>query len=63
MIPLTRLDGSAFFLNWSLVVTIEETPDTVLHLTTGTSFIVLERAREVVDLVLAFQRTVAMGMG
>jgi flagellar protein FlbD len=56
MIPLTRLDGTPFFLNAALLVTIEETPDTVIHLTTGTSMIVLERAKDIVELVVLFQR-------
>lgn len=56
MIPLTRLDGTAFFLNAALLVTIEETPDTVIHLTTGTSMIVLERAKDIVELIVLFQR-------
>ena len=61
MIALTRLDGSEFFLNPSLIVTVEEAPDTVIHLNTGTSIMVLERAAEVVDRIVVFQRRVWMG--
>ena len=57
MIRLTRLDGTTFFLNSAMLMTIEETPDTVIHLTTGTSMIVLERAKEIVELVVIFQRS------
>ena len=58
MVPLTRLDGSSFFLNPALIVTIEEAPDTVINLSTGTSFMVLEDAAEVVDLIVIFHRRV-----
>ena len=57
MIPLTRLDGTPFFLNERMLVTIEETPDTVIHLTTGTSMIVLERAQDIVESVVRFHRS------
>ena len=48
MISLSRLDGKVFHLNPDFIVTIEETPDTVLHLSTGTSLMVLEKTEEVV---------------
>lgn len=58
MIPLTRLDGTTFYLNPDLMVMVEETPDTVLHLSTGTSMMVLEAAAEIVDLIVMFHRRI-----
>jgi flagellar protein FlbD len=56
MIALTRLDGSIFYLNPSLMITVEEAPDTVISLTTGTSVMVREGAEEIVDLIVMFHR-------
>lgn len=51
MIPLTRLNGSIVTINALLIEMIEETPDTVITLTTGKKIIVLEKGRDVVSLV------------
>jgi flagellar protein FlbD len=56
MIPLTRFDGSVFYLNAALLVTVEEAPDTVVHLTTGTSLMVKESVHTILDLIVQFQR-------
>ncbi len=55
MIELTRLNSQRFFLNSDLIQTIEVTPNTVVHLTTGESIVVLETPEEVVDRVASFR--------
>lgn len=56
MIRLTRLNHVPLILNSDLIQHIEMTPDTVVALTTGETFMVLESADEIVDLVIAFRR-------
>lgn len=58
MISVTRLNGTALALNPSLIERIERTPDTVLSLTTGTKYVVVESVEEVVDRIIAFQASV-----
>lgn len=58
MIPLTRLDGGRFWLNASLIVTLEEAPDTVVVLSTGTSMMVREKAAQILDSVVKFHRCI-----
>ena len=58
MIPLRRLDGREFWLNEDLLVTVEETPDTLLVLTTGARVLVRESAEEIVERIVAFRRRV-----
>lgn len=58
MIKLTRLDGSKFTLNAELIVLIEETPDTVITLTTGQKFVVTEGEREVVESIIRYRQKV-----
>jgi flagellar protein FlbD len=59
MIELTRLDGSAFTLNADLIETVEETPTTVITLTSHKRFTVKEPAAVVVERVIAFRRQIA----
>lgn len=51
MIDLTKLNGQQFTLNEATIETIEETPDTVITLTTGRKLIVKESRQEVRNLV------------
>ena len=59
MIAITRLDGSAVLLNLDLIVSIEQTPDTLIALTTGDRVLVRERPEELVERIVAFRRQVA----
>ncbi|MGI6486855.1 MAG: flagellar FlbD family protein [Syntrophomonadaceae bacterium] len=42
MLKLTRLNGEKIFINPELIEYLEETPDTVITLTTGKKFVVRE---------------------
>lgn len=46
MIFLTKLDGKTFMLNETLIETVNETPDTVIVLENGHSYIVRESMTE-----------------
>ena len=52
MVFLTKLDGTSFMLNEDLIETVNETPDTVIVLENGHSFIVRERMKELQNLIL-----------
>ena len=56
MIKLTRLNGVPFYLNSDLIEHIDATPDTVITLTSGPKFLVLEDAEDVCEKVLAFRQ-------
>ena len=58
MIPVSRLDGSAFFLNSDLIETIESTPDTVVTLTSQKKLIVRESPQDLIEALVAFRRRV-----
>lgn len=49
------MNGSIFYLNSSLIETIEESPDTHLTLSNGNRYLVLEPARVIIDKMLAMQ--------
>jgi len=57
MIKVTRLNHTALILNSDLIEHIEITPDTVITLTSGQKFMVLESSQEIVDKVVAFRKS------
>jgi len=58
MIRLTRINRIPLVVNSDLIEHVEVTPDTVVSLTTGQKFIVLESADEVIDRVIRFRRVI-----
>jgi flagellar protein FlbD len=56
MIHVTRINHVPLVLNSDLIQHVETTPDTVISLTTGQKFVVLESADEVLRRVVAFRR-------
>ncbi|MGI6093389.1 MAG: flagellar FlbD family protein [Veillonellaceae bacterium] len=60
MIKVSRLKSrdNEFVLNAELIETIEQTPDTVITLTTGKKLIVEESAEEIVRKVMDYRRAI-----
>ena len=56
MRDVTRLDGKSITINSDLIETVEETPDTIITLTTGKKIIVKESRQNVKNLVKSFRR-------
>nr|MBP3598244.1 flagellar FlbD family protein [Eubacterium sp.] len=58
MIDVTRMGGQEVTLNAHLIEFIEETPDTVITLTTGKKIIVKESRQEVKNLVKLYRKEI-----
>jgi flagellar protein FlbD len=58
MIRLTRINHVPMVLNADLIEHVEVTPDTVIAMTTGQKFIVLESPEEVINRVIDFRRAI-----
>lgn len=58
MIELTKLNGNSFVLNAELIETVEATPDTVVTLTTGRKYIVLEKKGDIINKVIQYKRCI-----
>jgi flagellar protein FlbD len=58
MIQVTRINHVPLVLNANLIEHVEATPDTVISLTNGQKFMVLEDTAEVVRRVIEFQRSI-----
>jgi flagellar protein FlbD len=56
VIKLTRLNNRAFVLNCELIKFIEETPDTVVTLTTNEKIVVREPSAVLIDRVIEYGR-------
>ncbi len=58
MIHLTRINHLPLVLNSDLIEHIEATPDTVISLTNGQKFLVLETSEDVIARVIEFRRLI-----
>lgn len=56
MIHVTRINRTPLILNSDMIEHMETTPDTVISLTNGQKYVVLEPAEEVVERVVEFRR-------
>lgn len=56
MIDVTRMNGSLLTINNHLIEMVEETPDTVITLTTGKKIIVKESRQMVKNLVKLYRQ-------
>lgn len=56
MIRVTRINHSPLILNSDLIEHMETTPDTVISLTNGQKYVVLEAAEDIVEKVVDFRR-------
>jgi len=58
MIRLTRINRVPLVLNADLIEHLEVTPDTVIAMTSGQKFMVMETAEEVIQKVIDFRRSI-----
>jgi len=62
VIAVTRLNGEGLFINPDLIEFMEETPDTVVTLTTGRKMVVKEPAQALVEQIIQFRRQVFVNL-
>ncbi len=62
MIQLTRINHVPLVINSDLIEHLEATPDTVISMTTGQKFMVLESANEVIHKVIEFRKSICQGL-
>ena len=58
MIWLSRLNGKKFVVNCELIKSIEDTPDTVITLTTGEKLMVKETVDEVIRETVEYRQKI-----
>jgi flagellar protein FlbD len=58
MIKLTKLDGRDFVLNSDLIEYIESTPDTLITITNGKKYIVVNSVDEVIDKIVKYRKQI-----
>lgn len=62
MVLVTRLNNTEFFVNPDLIEFIEETPDTVVSLSTGKKIVVVESAQELVKRIVEYRKRTFKGI-
>lgn len=60
MIKLTRLNGSVYVLNSSLIETVEATPDTIITTVDGRKYVCKESVDEVIRKVIEFEGSIRL---
>lgn len=60
MIEITKMNGQKILLNPDLIEMVEETPDTVMTLTTGKKIIVKESRQTVKNLVELYRKDISV---
>ena len=58
MREVTKINGVRVLVNPDLIELVEETPDTVLTLTTGKKIIVKESRQEIKNLVILYRKDI-----
>ena len=58
MVEVTKINGQKILVNPDLMEIVEETPDTVISLTTGKKIIVKESRQEVKNLVKSYRKEI-----
>lgn len=58
MIKVTKINGDIVYLNSNLIEFIEETPDTMITLTTGKKIIVKEKIDIIIGLIVEYNREI-----
>ncbi len=61
MVKLTSLKGEPFYLNAELIERIEETPDTIITMTSGKKIRVSQNGSEVVERIISYRRKIRDG--
>jgi flagellar protein FlbD len=63
MIKLTKINGHECFLNNALIEIIEESPDTLITMSNGNRYLVLESCVEIRDKILEFHAEILRRAG
>ena len=58
MIEVTRLNDKKLIINAELIEKVEETPDTIITLTSGSKIVVKESGQEVKNLVILYKKEI-----
>jgi flagellar protein FlbD len=60
LVQLTKLNGKPFTLNALYIETIETMPDTIITLTNGHKYVVVEKKEKVIEIINDYYRTIQL---
>ncbi len=62
MIILHRLNDTTLCLNEDHIEYMEETPDTIIHLTNERKYVVREKIEDIIELIAAYRAKINAGL-
>lgn len=60
MIYVTKLNNDEIVINADLIEVIEETPNTIITLTTGKKIIIKDSIKDIIDKVITYKRKIGI---
>ena len=60
MIAVTRMNGTQFYINATMIELIESTPDTVLTLSSGRKYVIKDSASEIYDRITQYYQKIGL---
>lgn len=60
MIPVTRLDGTEYFINPHQIESIEVKPDTTLLMLSGKHIILRDKVEEVIEKIISYRKEIGI---
>ena len=59
MIKVTKLNGDVVYINSNLIEFIEETPDTMITLTTGKKIILKDDVEDIINRIIEYNQKIS----
>ncbi len=60
MIPVTKLDGSTYWINPHMIESMEQNPDLTIAFLSGKKVVVKDAPMEVIDRIVAYRKRVGI---
>ena len=60
MIPVTKLDGSTYWINPHLIESMEQNPDLTVTFLSGKKIVVRDKPQEVIDRIVSYRAKIGI---
>ncbi|MBR4598728.1 MAG: flagellar FlbD family protein [Treponema sp.] len=60
MIPVTKLDGSTYWINPHLIESMDQNPDLTVTFLSGKKIVVRDKPQEVIDRIVSYRKQIGI---
>ena len=60
MIPVTKLDGSTYWINTHMIESMEQNPDLTVTFLSGKKIVVRDKPQEVIDRIVSYRAKIGI---